>query len=362
MHETNPEKYFPALFLLEKEGRVDLRGAYRYSVCKEWLRAGILDKTSLVKRTRNAFHDLMFRFRLNAISGETIILGFAPWDWRILIYSFLARKNIIIYHTSWHDWRIASTPRQPKPAFVCTLIRRFWINFLLKKNVQVVAVTPLVARSLKNEIGVDSIVIPHAVPNIFFELARENNSPVVDKLKLLYVGEVSEKKGIRTLLNLMKEIDLKNVELTVIGDGNLVSEVVNTSLPITYRGPIWDRKELASIMAEHDVLMALSRRTSVWEELFGIVIIEALAMGLAVMASDHVGPKMILSEADCLGVYGEDDQHLIVEQIKTFLNVPGSLVHFQSLQRGIADSYRIDSIATNWLEVIEMRGNADEVV
>ncbi|WP_344342136.1 glycosyltransferase, partial [Streptomyces rhizosphaericus] len=45
VHETNPTKYFPALLDLAEQGRIDIVGLHRYSVVKEWLRAGLKDRT-----------------------------------------------------------------------------------------------------------------------------------------------------------------------------------------------------------------------------------------------------------------------------------------------------------------------------
>ena len=293
IHETNPKKYFPALYELANDGTLELVGTHRYSVLKEWMRSWLRDKTDFQTRTLNALGDLLMRFKVPFLKGETIVIGFAPWDWRLLIYRGLAKKNSILYQTSWHDWRLNSTPRQPKPEWFKRYLQKQWHAFVRHPNVKVIAVTPVVAETVKQETGINATVIPHAVPEVFFAAGRARMPHNEKHLKLLYVGEISEKKGIKLLLELATKLN-NNLTLTVVGNGPLANEVQNSSSNVTYLGPIYDREKLAKVMAEHDVLMLLSQRTPTWEELFGIVIVEAIAAGCAVIASDHIGPKGIL--------------------------------------------------------------------
>lgn len=357
IHETNPEKYFPALFLLADHGEVSLTGAHRYSVFKEWLRAWRRDRAPLGARTRNAWQDLLFRLRIPAISEEVIVIGFAPWDWRLLIYRALARKNRILYHTSWHDWRIDRTPRQPRPGWFRALMHRKWMDFLAHPNVDMIAVTQVVADAVHAASGTGARVIPHAVPGVFFAAGRARAERTEGILKLLYVGEVSEKKGIRVLLTMMEAFALqgRDISLTVVGDGPLADAVQAAGEDVTFLGPIRDREKLAEIMSRHDVLMLLSQRTSTWEELFGIVIVEALASGLAVVASDHVGPAGILAPVGGVGLHPEDDAAGVAERIGKLAEDRRSLAELRDAQAPVATQYDIETITTRWKEAIVLR-------
>lgn len=353
LHETNPQKYFPALFELEKQGDVKLVGAHRYSVGKEWLRAWLRDKTPFMTRTRNALGDLVFRLKTPFVKDETIVFGFAPWDWRLLIYRQLARRNRILYQTSWHDWRFDKTPRQPRPQWFARYMQHQWKAFVALPNVQVIAVTPIVAQTVKQETGIDAIVIPHAVPEVFFQAGHERTMRENGPLKLIYVGEISEKKGLLVLLDLMSRLHTKGVTLTVVGNGPLVPEVKAAQASgVTFLGPIYDRTQLAGIMAEHDVLMLLSQKTKTWEELFGIVIVEALAAGLAVVASDHVGPRGILESVGGLGLFAEADAESVLRQLAQFAEDPDSLQRYAASQSVVSDSFSVKCIKEEWLQAI----------
>lgn len=360
VHETNPGKYFPALFLLAERPETGLRltGAHRYSVVKEWLRAGLKDRTPLGARTRNAWGDLRLRLQLSRLRDETVLLAFAPWDPRMLWFRGLTARNRVIYHTSWHDWGLDNTPRQPKPAAFKRWLRGVWVRFLGQSEVVIVAVTQGVADAVQAATGRAAHVIPHAVPEVFFNAGRARSpaqSPASpgDPLRLLYVGEISEKKGIPQLREMMGLLKDQPVTLTLVGDGVLAKDLQRDLPPNTrFLGPVFDRARLADIAARQDVLLVPSQRTETWEELFGIVIVEALAAGCAVLASDHVGPADILAPVQGLGLLPEADIAAWTEQISALASEPGQLKALQSQQAPAAEAYHIDSVAARWQEVL----------
>lgn len=350
IHETNPKKYFPALYELADDGLVNLVGVNRYSVAKEWVRSWLRDKTEFKCRTINALGDLLLRIKVPFLKGETIVIGFAPWDWRLLIYRGLAKKNRILYQTSWHDWRLNKTPRQPRPEWFKRYLQKQWHAFVRHPNVKVIAVTPFVAETLKREANVNATVIPHAVPEVFFAAGNSRKPHSEKRLKLLYVGEISEKKGIKLLLELATKLN-NSVMLTIVGNGPLENEVQNSSSNVTYLGPIYDREKLAQVMAAHDVLMLLSQKTSTWEELFGIVIVEAIAAGCAVIASDHIGPRGILGNVNSEGLFSENDKIGVREFVVKMAKDPMVLCEIKKKQNKISQ-YSVNNVKLSWANEI----------
>ena len=356
VHETNPEKYFPALYLLADRGDLRLVGANRYSVVKEWLRAWRRDRTPFFSRSRNALADLAYRLRLPFISGETVVLGFAPWDWRLLFFRGLRSRNRIVYHTSWHDWDFDRTPRQPRPATFGRWLQQKWLTFLAHPDVKVVAVTPNVADALQKVVATPVTVIPHSVPDMFYEAGSARGAlPRESGLRMLYVGELSQKKGVPLLLGMMGRLRSRclDITLTVVGTGPLAAQLRIPHEGVTYLGQIRDRRRLAEIMASHDVLVVPSQRTPTWEELFGIVVIEAIAAGTAVIASNHIGPRLILEPANGAGLFDEDDHAGIEAEIAALAVEKGRLESLRSKQIPLAKSYRIDVVAGMWKKVLE---------
>ncbi|MCC4266747.1 glycosyltransferase family 4 protein [Microbacterium schleiferi] len=349
IHETDPRKYYPAIFRLAAEGRITIVGANRYSVVKDFVRTSVRTKDSLITRLRRTASDLALRLKLPFLRDEVIVIGFAPWDWRILLYGALPRKNRVVYHTSRIRWERHTTPHQYGP--LTGLFQRLWIRFLRHANVQIVAVLDEVRDDIVTRFGVDARVIPHAVPDEFFE-ARKPSAPSTLPLRIIYVGELSEKKGVRDLLEAAPT--WTSTHVTVVGDGPLrpLCEAAATQGAITLLDPIWERSRLAQVMAEHDLLVLLSKREGVWEELFGIVLTEAMAAGLGVIATDHVGPRSILHKSNLGNLFTEGDSAGVAELITRLARDPAELERFKSQHYAMADDYRINHIAAEWQSVM----------
>lgn len=346
VHETNPQKYFPALLDLARTGQIELTGLHRYSVVKEWLRAGLKDRTPFLTRSRNAVGDAAFRLRIPRISGETILLGFAPWDWRLAIYGRLARRNRVLLHTSWPDWSTDAVPRSSGP-FVAAR-RRLWLRFLQHPNVEVVCILPQIQAELSERFSVASTVVPHAVPAVFFEQPRDRPG---GPLRLIYVGELSEKKGVPTLLELMERLSGEEVSLTLVGEGPLrpaCERAAALNPAIVFHGPERDREVLAALVGEHHVLTLLSRREGAWEELFGIVIVEAIAAGTVVVATDHIGPRTLLGATTPELVLPEDSLEAAESVVLTMVADRGAVAKAALRQRVIADPFRVTAVSSTW--------------
>ena len=62
----------------------------------------------------------------------------------MLWYGTLARRNRLIYHTSWPNWQIDSVPRQY--GFFNNFLRWYWHRVLQSESVQIVAVASEAAK------------------------------------------------------------------------------------------------------------------------------------------------------------------------------------------------------------------------
>lgn len=108
---------------------------------------------------------------------------------------------------------------------------------------------------------------------------------------LLFVGRLSEEKGIRILLELAKQ--LTQYEIKIIGDGPLkellVSEV-NSLENVQYYG-YQEKRTIESMMKRSKYLLV----PSIWYENNPMVILEAFSMGLPVIGANRGGiPELIV--------------------------------------------------------------------
>lgn len=132
-------------------------------------------------------------------------------------------------------------------------------------------------------------IVPYGAPPA---VAGEITKPS-GKLKVLFAGSLGQRKGLSYLLAAVER--LNNVELTLLG-----RKVTDNCEPLEsavrkYRWlPTLAHADVLREMKSHDVLVL----PSLFEG-FGLVILEAMAQGTPVIATDHTaGPDVIESEVD----------------------------------------------------------------
>lgn len=137
----------------------------------------------------------------------------------------------------------------------------------------------------KLHLGFDTSHIPYS----------ENAKPISNRpLRLLYAGTVTQRKGISYLLEAMQDFSTHDVELHIIGgiqgSGNAFWQHKNL---FQYHPPV-SQFEMFKAYSHYDALVL----PTIFEG-FGLVIIEAMAAGLPVMATPHsIGPEIIQHNSD----------------------------------------------------------------
>lgn len=139
-----------------------------------------------------------------------------------------------------------------------------------------------------------------------------------------FVGRLMEHKGARVLLDTLPSLSAAGVQVTVAGDGPLLSEFERAeSQSIRVLGAV-SPSEVRQLLVESDALLMPSL-----EEPWGVVLHEALSAGTPVVASTEVGSVDDFLDASQLGL-------VIVEPTAQALAVGVS----QLLESGSSDSRR----------------------
>jgi glycosyltransferase involved in cell wall biosynthesis len=131
-------------------------------------------------------------------------------------------------------------------------------------------------------------VIPYGFPPVAQD--REYAKSTANKpLKLLFVGGLSQRKGIADLFAAVDALS-KHVELTVVGNKqNDECEPLNIALTKHRWIKTLPHEGILNLMKEHDVLVFASLF-----EGFGLVITEAMSQGTPVITTDRtIGPNFI---------------------------------------------------------------------
>ena len=103
-------------------------------------------------------------------------------------------------------------------------------------------------------------------------------------LKLVFVGRYERRKGIEELNEVLKELDFEsNVSFQIDFIGPITKELKTESskLKVVYHGSISNEDKIKKILKQSDILISPS-----WSEGMPTVILEAMASGCAIIATD----------------------------------------------------------------------------
>ena len=193
---------------------------------------------------------------------------------------------------------------------------------ILGRNDAVVALSPSWADYLRREIGLDNV---HTVHNIVIPAASAPDMQPHTPLRLLFIGAVSEGKGIFDLLDVMAAYrsDLEGrVHLHIGGSGEgdaRMHEMIHRyelSSLVTTHGWV-SGKEKDSLIAECDVLVLPS-----YAEGMPISILECMASGTAVIATDVGGIPEIVHDGENGFLIKPGDKESLFHAIKRFADKP----------------------------------------
>ncbi|WES62858.1 glycosyltransferase family 4 protein [Microbacter sp. GSS18] len=152
----------------------------------------------------------------------------------------------------------------------------------------VVANSRFTASTYSQELDKPLIVAPLAIPpKLLARTEVQREADARGPIKLLFAGQMSQRKGLSYLFEAIESLRTKAVALTLVGPDPLkmVPELARAypSVEMSYVGSL-DQESLWALMGAHHALVFPSLA-----EGYGNVINEALAHGLPVIASDRTG-------------------------------------------------------------------------
>lgn len=138
-----------------------------------------------------------------------------------------------------------------------------------------IAVSETARRWQVEQVGTDPVVIPNGVDTARFVAARTTPEPGRE-VEIVFLGRIDEpRKGLDILLDAVAQLE-RRARVTVIGGGHA------RDVPgVEFVGRV-SEEEKAAILGRADIYVA----PNTGGESFGIVLVEAMAAGCAVVASD----------------------------------------------------------------------------
>jgi glycosyltransferase involved in cell wall biosynthesis len=174
----------------------------------------------------------------------------------------------------------------------------FTSNYAYQHTQQIIAVSKNLQARIKYHLGKESVVVHNTVGKEFLE-APEAEAP--DKLiKFVAVGNLIFRKGYDLLIQAFTDLDLPHDSwvLNIIGDGEEEETLQHHINTANLQNNIFllgkkNKKEIVNFLTSSHVFMMPSRN-----ENFSVAILEALACGLPIVASDCGGVRDCINDSN----------------------------------------------------------------
>jgi glycosyltransferase involved in cell wall biosynthesis len=213
-------------------------------------------------------------------------------------------------------------------------------------------------------------VIPIGLP---LDLILDNNElscfPLADQngdFRLLYAGRLNSSKApdvaIQALSFITGEMGIRRARLDIIGEGpedferKLRDLVTRLGLGerVSFVGKV-DFPKLLELYTQYNALLFPSR----WIEPFGRSVIEAMARGLPVVATNHGGPAEIISDGENGLLVPPDNPVAMAEAVKKLLLTPELTQRIRcNALATIRAKYSLESIVEQLEAYLETRKRA----
>lgn len=146
--------------------------------------------------------------------------------------------------------------------------------------------------SIIKRIGVTENKIIELPSGVYKESIKVENNLTDDKIRFLFIGRNERRKGIKELFSVLKNFKESKLPLEFHFIGPIPEKQINTSsnIHIFYHGLVKDDMKKTKLIDNCDVLLCPS-----YSEGMPNVILEAMARGLAIIASDVGAISLLVS-------------------------------------------------------------------
>lgn len=167
-------------------------------------------------------------------------------------------------------------------------------------------------------------IIPNGIN--LTEYSKKTNKATPSKRKrILYIGRLEKRKGIIYLLKAYDDLtkQMPDIELIIAGEGpdrlKLETYVSENNIPrVSFRGYI-SQAEKVRLLHTSDIFCSPAR----YGESFGIVLLEAMASGLVVVAGNNSGYSAVLEERGAISLVNPKDTSQFSQRLKLLMQDDG---------------------------------------
>jgi len=216
-----------------------------------------------------------------------------------------------------------------------------------------IAVSEEARRTLVGHVGGDAVLIPNGVR--VQDFAPDTHDRQRRRRELLFLGRIEEpRKGLSVLVDALPAILEQIPDLKVIVAGPGDSDDVRKDIPahvqraLTFVGTVSDERK-QELLQQVQVYVA----PHTGGESFGIVLVEAMAAGACVVASDIPAFRTVLEDGRAGRLFSAKDPVSLAEAVMSVLDDDASRRALVAQGHTRADEYDWDSVVDDVLAVYE---------
>lgn len=258
-----------------------------------------LVKALVVEHSQRPF-DVVLQFSQSEIfEAENLLESLPPF----IIFPCVHAAGELQWHRSESDLALRSESRFKHWCIRAVLTRRARLQARTYKRVYgVIGMSRRFNELVRQDYGVDArdqSVVYQPLPSSASGVPSANRAPT-DKIRVIFVGRISVRKGIEMLVELSHRIDdlADQVEIVVVGDRSFWSDYtgllkdLNPAI-VRVMGSLPHSRVLDEMLGSQILIVPSHYEPG------GIVVAEGLAAGCVVIASDEVGSAEVIDLPIC---------------------------------------------------------------
>jgi len=206
--------------------------------------------------------------------------------------------------------------------------------------------------AVSEAIRVDSFQKAEVISNPFLSNSFRKLLGINREHAIVFLGRLVSDKGVDMLLRAYAELEATNWRLSIIGDGPErasladLAEALGIRSSVDFLGPIVG-EDLVRVLNQHELMVVPSR----WREPFGIVVLEGLACGCVVLASDGGGLPDAVGSAGLL--FNRGDQSDLTNKLRLLIDDHQLRVKLQAKSAAHLANFQQEVVCAKYLQILE---------
>lgn len=256
------------------------------------------------KKAINSFVQFCLREKVNVVVNHFE----APVAWA---HALAIKRKCNVVLLGYMHWDVRNIKRKWKGKVITNPVNKI----AYRRCDRVIAISQFVKNTAMESFGLspkDVDVIYNGVDVLRF--AYSNTSKKEEPMKLLFVGRLIRDKGVHVLLAAISQLPVHiKVHTTIVGDGPEYEALVQMARELDVQEKVTflgKRTDIPELLHETDFFV----HPAVWQEGFGITLIEAMACGKPCIVSNGGAVKEIIDPKSGI-LFGRDSVSELVSAV-----------------------------------------------